>query len=73
VLLKLRLRPDPNGKVTIVEQFGTQNAWNNDEFKHLVDPLLIHGELLTENNDRLRETTSLLFDRFITPRNHELT
>jgi hypothetical protein len=57
----------------ILKQFGTQNAWNNDEFKHLVDPLLIHGELLTENNSRLRETASLLFDRFIALRNHELS
>jgi hypothetical protein len=73
VILKLRLRPDSNGEVTILEQFGTQNAWNNDEFKHLVDPLLIHGELLTENDGRLRETAALLFDLLIAPRNHELT
>jgi hypothetical protein len=73
VILKLRLRPDPNGEVTILEQFGTKNAWNSDEFTHLVDPLLIHGELLTESNSRLRETASLLFDRFIATRNHDLT
>jgi hypothetical protein len=73
VILKLRLRPDPNGEVTILEQFGTQNAWNSDEFKHLADPLLIHGELLIENDSRLCETASLLFDRFIAPRSYELT
>jgi hypothetical protein len=73
IVVKLRLRPDPKGEVVILRQFGTQNAWVSDRVNDLADPLLIRGELLIENDDRLRETASLLFDRFIAGRSHDIT
>jgi hypothetical protein len=73
VILQLRLRPDPQGEVTILQQFGTQNAWVGDSSNSLVDPLLMRGELLVENNSRLRETAALLFERFITQRSDDIS
>jgi hypothetical protein len=73
VILQLRLRPDPQGEVTILQQFGTQNAWVGDSSNFLVDPVLMRGELLVENNSRLRETAALLFERFITQRSDDIS
>jgi hypothetical protein len=69
LLVKLRLKPDPNGEITLLNQFGTSNAWVSAENQNppLASPLLLYAELLMENDDRLRETAERLLEKYIAP------
>jgi hypothetical protein len=69
LLVKLRLKPDPNGEITLLNQFGTSNAWVSAENQNppLASPLLLYAELLMENDDRLRETAERLLGKYIAP------
>ncbi|MDV3002760.1 MAG: hypothetical protein N5P05_004415 (plasmid) [Chroococcopsis gigantea SAG 12.99] len=65
-VIDLRLQPDRLGKIKLLRVFGNINPWRDGPFnERLVHPLLIRAELLTEADDRLRETTELLLDKFI--------
>jgi hypothetical protein len=68
ITVKLRLKPSPTGEIVLLRQFGTQNAWIDQKVQHLVDPLLIHPELLLTGNDRLRETAERLYSQTIESR-----
>jgi hypothetical protein len=62
---QLLLKPDPQGEVTFIRQFGTENPWT--KASSLADPLLVHAELLTSTDDRLLETADILLDEYIKP------
>jgi len=51
LMLRLRLLPDDEGPIELVEQFGQENAWNGwqPDGLLLVDPLLIYAELQRGN------------------------
>ncbi len=68
ITTKLRLKPDLRGSISILKQFGTQNHWNYDRPKSIVDPLLIHAELALHPDERLKETASRLYDKYIVKR-----
>jgi hypothetical protein len=69
LLIKLRLKPDPNGEITLLSQFGTSNAWIQAENPHppLASPLLLYAELLMENDARLQETAERMKEKYIAP------
>ncbi|MBD1888923.1 type IV toxin-antitoxin system AbiEi family antitoxin [Coleofasciculus sp. FACHB-SPT9] len=68
IFVKLKLKPSPQGEIALLRQFGSHNAWNCDQFTSLVDPVFIHAELQTSNDDRLRETAERLFGKYIAQR-----
>jgi hypothetical protein len=68
IVNKLNLIPSPHGEVIFLQQFGTQNALSNNQAEKIADPLLIHAELIKENNDRLTSTAERLFDKYIEDR-----
>ena len=65
----LRLIPDPQGNITLLKAFGTQNARDGspEELK-FADPLLIHAELVQMSGDRIQETSKILLDEYVMPR-----
>lgn len=65
IVNKLKLIPSPQGEVILMQQFGTQNAYSDKDVENIADPLLIHAELIKENNDRLNSTANRLFDKYI--------
>jgi hypothetical protein len=65
-LLKLRLKPSPDGEMTLLKTFGIANGWRRDpEYVH---PLLIHAELSLTHDDRVRTVAQRLFEKYIAPR-----
>lgn len=65
IAAKLKLKPDPKGTITFLRQFGKQNHGTYNQKAHIADPLLIHAELMIENDDRLEETAELIFTKYI--------
>ncbi|OWY68983.1 hypothetical protein B7486_23110 [cyanobacterium TDX16] len=64
--LKLRLKPERQGTITFVRQFGTRNAWDNSPVPMLADPLLIHAEMMAlATDERVRETSNRLFNQYL--------
>lgn len=69
VMSSLRLIPDPQGNITLLKTFGTQNASGEGPKElHLADPLLIHAELVQITGDRIQEIVRILLDQHILPR-----
>lgn len=69
----LRLIPDPEGNVDLLQRFGDANTWKEPPVElegfQCANPILIYGELLRMGNDeRLRETAELLLQKSIVPR-----
>jgi len=59
---KLRMRPDPAGKLEIIDLF-----WNPDvlEVGHLAPPELVYADLLAMPDTRNQETANLILDELI--------
>lgn len=68
IFVKLKLKPSPQGEITFLRQFGRRNYLNLDKYRIFADPLLIHAELQTSKDDRLRETAKRLFIQYLTQR-----
>jgi len=73
---RLRLIPDPEGNVDLLQRFGKGDQWGDApaELQGIkgVNPILLYGELLRQGTDeRLRETADILFKKFIAPRFEE--
>jgi hypothetical protein len=66
LLVKLRLKPDPQGSITLLQQFGTTNGNQSSGAEILADSRLIYAELMMTGNDRLRETADRLVKTTIT-------
>ncbi|MCG9890967.1 MAG: hypothetical protein MH252_07820 [Thermosynechococcaceae cyanobacterium MS004] len=68
IAVKLKLKPDPDGDVVLLQTFGHVEYQLCDREKNqqnLVHPLLIHAELIRTGNSRLKETAQLIYDRYI--------
>ncbi|RJR43650.1 MAG: hypothetical protein C4567_05435 [Deltaproteobacteria bacterium] len=67
---KLKLLPDPQGNVDILETFGTLSSWEVKKKKGctLADPLLIRAELFLRPSERLREIAEEIYQQLILPR-----
>ena len=67
------LKPDPDGNIEFHQIFDTQHdlhALNDlfperDNFNNLINPLLVHAELVRSGDSRLKETAQLIFDKYI--------
>lgn len=60
LLVKQRLKKDPNGEVEILEVFwGQECNWQGTDVVH---PLLIYADLLVTNDSRSRETAEIIYD-----------
>lgn len=71
--LKLKLKPDPQGTINFVRQFGSRNTWDNSPKPMLADPLLIHAEMMTlATDERVRETSDRLFKQYLLERQHRV-
>ncbi len=68
IAAQLKLKPDPKGTITFLKQFGKQNYGTCIKGAYIAEPLLIHAELMTENDDRIEETAELLFATYIKDR-----
>lgn len=70
VSTRLRLIPDENGPVTILNAFGRANQYEELQsgMCGLADPLLIHAEILLENSDRLRSIANYIYQTHILSR-----
>lgn len=68
ILVDLKLKPDTEGNVVLLQCFGQNNNRNNHfgEWKNnLAHPLLIHAELVWSNNSRLKETAQRIYEQYI--------
>jgi len=78
--LKLKLKPDPDGKIIMLQNFGNENfdeSYLKAKFgvlqkfgvsqNYVAHPLLIHAELISSNDSRLKETAMLVYDKYIIP------
>ncbi len=66
IITQLRLKPHPEGSVTLLKQFGTKNQSQNGRYQYIVDPLLIHAELALHSDERLKETARRIYNQYIT-------
>jgi len=69
IAVKLKLKPDIEGNIVLFQSFGSDEDRQNEfgEFKNLVNPLLIHAELVRTGNSRLKETAQIIYARYIHP------
>ncbi len=67
LLVELRLKPDPQGPITLLQQFGTANGGRQPDAGILADPLLLYAELRMTGNERLRETADRLLNNIVAP------
>jgi hypothetical protein len=75
IFLKLKLKPDSNGNIVLLQSFGKYEyqrgnyKYRKPEFKllreYIAHPLLIHAELVWTGNSRLKETAQLIYDKYI--------
>ncbi|WP_199328360.1 type IV toxin-antitoxin system AbiEi family antitoxin [Anabaena azotica] len=68
ILVDLKLKPDAEGSVVLLQCFGQDNKLNNNFGRwenNLAHPLLIHAELVWSGNSRLRETAQRIYDQYI--------
>lgn len=69
VAVALKLKPDPKGNITILRTFGERNPeqFIDNQFakKHLAHPLLIHAELVSSYDSRLKEMAQILYNDYI--------
>ena len=63
----LGLKPDPDGNIEFHQIFDKQHDLfdHNGELNNLINPLLVHAELVRTGNSRLKETAQLIFDKYI--------
>lgn len=66
----LKLVPDAEGNVEVIDRFEESNSWRwpAPEHRALVHPVLVHAEISRAGaDDRLREAAQVVFDKFIAP------
>lgn len=68
IAAKLKLKPSPEGEIIVIQQFGLHNADDYNQPELIADPLLIHAELMIQNNERLEETAKRIFVKYIEAR-----
>ena len=66
IAVLLKLKPDPEGNITFVQNIGDYGDYEYGELaKNIINPLLIHAELVRTGDSRLKETAQLIFDKYI--------
>lgn len=67
LVVLLRLKPDPDGNIEIHQAFDQQSNQRdrNGESNNLINPILVHAELVRTGDSRLKETAQLIFDKYI--------
>jgi hypothetical protein len=70
LLTLLKLIPDPDGNIDILDSFGTLNHFEKKRMNGftLADPLLIRAELLLRGSERLRAIADKIYNDFIRDR-----
>lgn len=70
VMVALRLAPDKNGPIDIIQTFGRRTAPPTPMgvSAPVADPLLVYAELLRDPDQRLRETAAMILDQHLAPR-----
>jgi hypothetical protein len=70
IMTQLRLVPDPDGPVDVLDAFGRFNQWEGRTLKGLTiaDPLLMRAELLLQHSERLRTIAEELRTSYIAGR-----
>lgn len=64
--LSLKLKPNPQGNITFLRQFGTHNDWAKSSEIKLAHPLLIHAEMMTlATDERIQETSDRLYNQYL--------
>jgi hypothetical protein len=63
-MLRLRLLPDPQGKITLLKALADHSAVNSDERLAPADPLLLHAELMAGGSEQQAQA-QIIFERFI--------
>ena len=63
----LKLKPDPDGNIEIHQAFDQQSNQRdrNGKLNNLINPLLVHAELVRTGDSRLKKTAQLIFDKYI--------
>lgn len=64
LLLKNRIKKDPNGDIEVLEAFWRFEY--NWEHRHLVHPILIYADLLATGDERNIETAEIIHERELT-------
>ena len=66
IAVLLRLKPNPEGNITFLQNIGDYGGYEYGEVaKNIINPLLIHAELVRTGDSRLKETAQLIFDKYI--------
>lgn len=67
IAVKLKLKPDPKGNIIFIRSFS--HAHHQGSYGlfdgNLIDPLLIHAELIHSGNSRLKEVAHQIYDHYI--------
>jgi len=63
VVIENRLRKDTNGEIVFFERFWKVNK--NNEFKDIVNPILIYADLINTGNQRVIETARMIYEKYI--------
>jgi hypothetical protein len=66
IAVLLKLKPNPEGNITFLQNIGDYGGYEYGELtKNIIDPLLIHAELVRTGDSRLKETAQIIFDKYI--------
>jgi hypothetical protein len=60
VMKKLRMVPNANGTVTVLEKF-----WKDDEEQSIVHPILVYADLVNDTNPRYIETANKIYKDYV--------
>jgi hypothetical protein len=68
IAVNLKLKPDAEGNIALLKSFG-RDEYQENKFgelgKNIVNPLLVHAELLRTGDSRLKETAQLIYNQYI--------
>jgi hypothetical protein len=65
IMRELRLVPDPQGKVELMDLFWNETYFKNRDHQTVVPPLLAYAELITSLDSRNRETAERIKQKYL--------
>jgi hypothetical protein len=65
IMRELRLVPDPQGKVELMDLFWNEPYFKNRDHQTVVPPLLAYAELITSLDSRNRETAERIKQKYL--------
>ena len=63
IIIENKLRKDINGDIKFFERFWKFDKTN--EFKEIVNPILIYVDLINNGNQRVIETARIIYEEYI--------